>query len=169
MATSNGTCQPDVTDLLLVGIRAALTDQTIFVTDGFPGTNIPTVLVSVGGTPELTADGAESWAYLGAKRKWDKYKLLIIVSVGLGGDGQQSEVPGADAQKTARDLAYQAVHAIEAFLLADPTLGQFFNTGRMQGGWVGLEEITLLQTDVTTAADGVLAEVQMKLSVTALI
>jgi len=164
------TTQPAVIDLLLTGIRSSLTDQSQLVTDGFPaGSGEPIVMVSVGGTNNPTALGAQVYMYLGAKTKREEYDLEIVVSVVLGGDGQQSQVAGADAQKAARDLAYSAVHAVEAFIIADPTLGQFFNTGARKGGWVGIKDMTLKQTDDATAAIGAIGEVMMTLHVIALI
>lgn len=167
--TGNGSSQAQVIDLLLVGIRAQLADQSILVADGFPGTNEPQVIVTVGGTEEATADGAQSWAYLGAKRKWDKYSVAIVVSVVVGGDGVQSEVVGADAQQAARNLAFSVMRPIELWLKSDPTLGQFFNTGQMQGGWLGLEGVQLLQSNDTNAAVGAIAALSLKVAITALI
>lgn len=167
--TTQGTTQPQVIDLLLTGIRAAVADQSIAVTDGFPGPGEPTVIVSVGGTSDATTDGQKTWAYLGAHRMWEKYKVGITVSVVYGGDGQQAEVAGADAQKAARDMAFLVVHAIENFLVADPTLGQFFNTGNVLGGWITLVDVKLQQTDDQTAAIGAIAEVAMHCEVNALI
>lgn len=162
---------PDVIDLLLTGIRSSLADQTILVSDGYPPGANPTITVSVGGLSSPTAVSVQSWAYLGAKSKFERYKVEIVVSVMIGGDGQQSQVTGADAQKSARDMAYSVVHAIETYLIATatPSLNHFFNTGPRKGGWCGLEDMELKQTDDMLAAAGCIAEVVMQLGVTAII
>lgn len=154
---------PEVTDLVLTGIKAHLDDKTILVSDGYPGATRPTVIVAVGGTGEAVATGRQNWAYLGAKTREENYDLLITTSVSIGGDGQDAETPGADAMKAARDLAYEVVHVIEEFFVADPTLGNYFTTGARRGGWVGIQDTQLLETGLSSVA------VQQKLHVYALI
>jgi len=169
----SGTTMPSVVDLLITRWNALLTGGTFpagtFIADGYPGPDIPTVMVAVGGTPEPTAEGTQTWAYLGAKTKEENYKVQAVVSVGFGGDGEQAEVTGADAQQAARNLAYTVGHAIESDLIADPTLGQFFNTPPVKGGWAGIEDMALMQTDEDSAAMGVLAEMRITIAVKALI
>lgn len=163
-----GSSTPHVIDKVIAGIKTALPLEYVF--DGWPGPTLPNVLVTVGGTPMPTMTGAQSWAYLGAKMRREDYRIHIVVSVSLGGDGQVVDgQPGDNAQKAARDLAYTIAHTIEEFIVADPTLEHFFNTGRMKGGWCGLEDMQLLQTTEEIAAMGVLAEVQLQLRVQALI
>jgi hypothetical protein len=164
-----GTTAPAVIDLLISRWQALSFPAGTLIADGFPGPNEPVVIVAVGGMSEPTVDGMQQWAYLGAKTKEDVYKIDCTVSVVLGGDGIQAGVVGADAQKAARDLAMQVFHAIEADLISDPTLGQFFNTPPVKGGWVGIEDVRLQQTDDITAATGSIADVRFNVRVKALI
>jgi hypothetical protein len=164
-----GTTAPLVIDTLITRWKALAFPAGTLISDGFPGPNEPVVIVAIGGTQNPTVDGVQSWAYLGAKTKEEVYKIECMVSVVLGGDGQQAEVVGPDPQKAARDLAMQVFHAIEADLIADPTLGQLFNTPPVKGGWAGVEDVRLMQSDDITAATGSIADVAFNVRVKALI
>lgn len=165
-----GTTAPAVIDALLTRWAtltiayptAAATPDALALTDGWPGTYQPQLIVAVGGTPEYTADGKQEWAGLGAFRKWERYSVHCLATAWLGGDGGTPEAT-SDMQKAARDMAFAAVHAVEANVLADPTLGGQFPLG----GWAAVEDVQEKQTDDTDAAQGRSASVMFTVAVKA--
>lgn len=138
------------------------------VTDGFPGDFAPQLIISVGGTANPTGVDKVVWAGLGAGRRWENYLIEVVISVVVGGDGSLTPETAGDAQKTARDIAFAAGHAIESNLLGDLTLGGVFTAAGRLGGWMnGVSDLTLHQTSDVTAADGASVEVVLQVDIKA--
>jgi hypothetical protein len=108
----------------------------VFVSDGYPISE-PNTIVTVGGTVEPVVEGDHSWAEIGHLAREEDYLVQVVISAYDGGF----------VQKTARDQAFTIFRAIDAALVADPTLG----------GLVRICASTLLslkQTDIETASRG---------------
>lgn len=115
---------PTFVDQLLAKIRALpACAAPVVVFDGTEGAARPDLFVAVGGSVEPTGDATEEWAELGAKAMWESIDVNCRIWSWVGGDdnaGQGSNNDaGSDAQKTARDAAFNVLWAIDTALRAD--------------------------------------------------
>lgn len=146
MATSS---IPAAIDGLLTLLRANV-DSSTQVVDGFPRFTVTdTDLIAVGGKPAPTAEGTQTAAVLGGRKRDENYVLHVTCSSSRGGEDQ----------KAVRDRAFALLAVLENVVRNDITLGGAVRTAQVEGG------ITLSQTDVDTAADGVFAEVAAEIAV----
>lgn len=151
----------DAVCALIRGLNLTVDNDPVEVFDGLAGPNIPDVYVQVGGIEQTAVTGAQAWHSLGAANgvapaREERYEINCGVFAYVGGT-DASNAGASDAQKTARDLAFTIVDAIESALRTNPKLatvtagdgllpGNGLGTGWVEfGGRIDLEE--------TTAAD----------------
>lgn len=140
---------PAAIDGLLTLLRAQV-DAGTQVVDGFPRFTIAdTDLIAVGGKPSPTADGSQTAAVLGGRRRDENYTLHVTCSSSRGGDDQ----------KGVRDRVFALLAVVENTVRNNLTLGGAVNTAQVEGG------ITLSQTDAESAEFGVFAEVTFEIAV----
>lgn len=112
-------------------------DTTVF--DGYPGTNMPAAVVSVGGTPAPTIVWNSKPAELGANRREEDYTVNCVASVAQGGE--------QNAEKAVRDTLAAVMATLETAIHDDPTLGGLVRYAEIVHG-------QMTATDATTAATG---------------
>lgn len=149
---------PAVVDQIITTIAGLTVIATPTVgtqfTDGYPGANMPDVVVSIGGADVTMATRQTEWAQLGVLRQWELYEVHGAVSASVGGDGQAPE-SASDAQKVARDRAFAVINAIDNALRADPTLGGVLQNGTTSTcGWARFAVFNVEETTEKDAALG---------------
>jgi len=143
---------PAAIDGLLALLRARPSLERVQIVDGYPRFDIvDTAFIAIGGKPEPVAEGAQSSAALGARKREERYTLRVYCSASLGGDDQ----------KAARDQAFSLMAEVEDAVRQDVTLGGAVRVAEVAGS------ISLSQTDHDTAAFGVFAEVSFDVAVQA--
>ena len=127
----------------LYGLASALTPNYdgatqvgLTVSDGYPVDQEPDIFC-VGGSTQLTEDGGQDWADLGARHIYEEYEVELIVSCWRGGVNQ----------KLARDAAFNLWNQFETAWRADISLGTavIFSS---------IVKFSLEQTTIADAAQG---------------
>lgn len=152
---------PDALDAILALIRALnlkVENDPVEVFDGLAGPNVPDVFVQVGGIDQTAVDGDQEWHSFGspagiAPNRDERYRINCGVFAYVGG-ADAGESSASDAQKSARDIAFTILAAIERGLRENVKLESADNgadgliVGGLNVGWVefgghmSLEETT---------------------------
>lgn len=138
-------------------------DPNVVVYDGFPGPNQPDNLIVVGGTPNNTVDGGQTYAGLGAQVKYEDYEVECFISCWVGGDDSQGQQGASDAQNTARNNAFLILAQIEAALKSDLRLLSVPSPPGIL--WLEIGRTALEETSADNAADGRFATIQFNVHV----
>ncbi len=156
MTTIQVTTIPDVIDALISTFRAMTItsgNPPVAVYDGYPGARPADRFIIIGGWDPLTADGTQDWASLGigggaAPSRNEQYTVNCAASAFVGGEGALGDST-TDAQKRARDQAFDLYQACDTALVTDPRLIVPLGNQGLGNGWVLCGgRIQLEQTDI---------------------
>ena len=117
------------------------------VIDGPPGgAGIPPTFISFLGQGDTDAsETTEEWAWIGSRGRYENYGVRGAVYCFVGGDDNLGQSGFSDAQQQARAKANVLLQAVEAGLLADPSLSEQ-NGGDQLVVWAYLTSSRLRQT-----------------------